>query len=376
MEIKEIFRHIENWAPRGIAWEKDNTGLQVGSREIKVRNVLICLDLTREIVHEAIAKKCNLIISHHPLIFAPIKKIQTSTDPTSQLIELLLKNNITLYSAHTNLDFTKNGVSFELAKKLKLKNVKFLSAISKAQFKLVVFVPGKNVSEVSEAIFSAGGGVIGEYSHCSFRSEGKGTFLGSDLSNPAIGRKGNIEEAPEVRLEVIADKWNLGEVIERMKSAHPYEEPAYDIYPLENKNINFGFGAIGEFDKPVEKDLFLNEVCRILKTPSVKHSEAKTSLIKRVAVCGGSGSELLPEAVRAGADAFITADIKYHTYFDAFENILMIDAGHFETEVVVLEKLKNYLEVFINSGKKTADILISQYLRNPVKVFNYRQRRK
>ncbi|MHC1737643.1 MAG: Nif3-like dinuclear metal center hexameric protein [Ignavibacteriaceae bacterium] len=374
MKIKEIFRHIENWAPKGIAWENDNPGLQVGSPEIKVRNILICLDLTREIVQEAITKKCNLIISHHPLLFRPIKKIQTSDDPTSQLIELLLKNNITLYSAHTNLDFTKNGVSFELAKKLRLMNISFLKTAGNTQFKLVVFLPQSHVSEVSDALFSAGAGVIGEYSRCSYRLDGRGTFLGSDLSNPSAGKKGRLEEVPEIRLEVIVDKWNIEEIIKKMKAAHPYEEPAYDIYPLTNPNSNFGFGAIGEYEEPVRKDIFLSDVCRILKIPAVKHSESKARFIQKVAVCGGSGSELLPEAIRSGADAFITADIKYHTYFDAHDNILLIDGGHFETEVVILAKLKKYIEEFTLAGSGVCEVMISRNLRNPVKVFNKTQR--
>lgn len=376
MKIKEIFQHIENWAPKGVAWEKDNPGLQVGAPEIKVRNILICLDLTREIVHEAITKKCNLIISHHPLLFRPIKKIQTSDDPASQLIELLLKNKITLYSAHTNLDFTKNGVSFELAKKLKLKNIRFLKKASDTQFKIVVFVPRSHVTQVSEALFSAGAGVIGEYSKCSYKLDGIGTFLGSNLSNPAVGQKGRIEEVLEIRLEVIADKWNIEEIIKRMKAAHPYEEPAYDIYPLANTSSNFGFGAIGEYDEPIKKDLFLRNVCRILKTPALKHSETNKGTIKKVAVCGGSGSELLHEAIRSGADAFITADIKYHTYFDANDKMLLIDGGHFETETVILERLKKYIEEFTFSGSKSTEVLISRNLKNPVKIFCKIQRSK
>lgn len=376
MKIKEIFKHIENWAPKGIAWEKDNPGLQVGSPEIKVRNILICLDLTREIVHEAITKKCNLIISHHPLLFRPIKKIQTSDDPASQLIELLIKNNITLYSAHTNLDFTKNGVSFELARKLKLKNIRFLKTAGNTQLKLVVFLPQTHVTKVSEALFSAGAGVIGEYSRCSYKLEGTGTFLGSERSNPATGKRGRAEEVAETRLEVIADKWNIDEIIKRMKETHPYEEPAYDIYPLTNQNNNFGFGAIGEYDEPVRQDRFLREVCRILKLPAVKHSETKRGFIQKVAVCGGSGSELFQEAISSGADAFITADIKYHTYFDAQDHILLIDGGHFETEVVILEKLKKYIEEYTPAGSNVCKVMISRKLKNPVRVFNKTQRSK
>ncbi|HPO54394.1 MAG TPA: Nif3-like dinuclear metal center hexameric protein [Ignavibacteriaceae bacterium] len=376
MKINEILKHIEDWAPPGIAWDKDNPGIQVGSAEARARNVLICLDLTREIVKEAVLNKCNLIISHHPLIFNPIRKIQISDDPTSQLIELLIKNNITLYSAHTNLDFSKNGVSFQLAKTLGLKNISFLKALGEKLVKLVVFVPEDSVEKVSEALFSCGAGIIGEYTGCSFKTRGKGTFRPSESANPAIGKRGKFEEVNEIRLEVVANSWQVMGIVDAMRDAHPYEEPAYDIYPIRNPSTEFGFGAIGELEEGKSENEFLDLVCAKLNANGLKFSPSIGRQIRKVAVCGGSGSELLDQAIACGADAFLTADVRYHTYFNALGKILLIDGGHFETEVLVFPELKRYIQKFFKRDKISVKVLISKHLHSPVKVYNYSKRSK
>jgi dinuclear metal center YbgI/SA1388 family protein len=239
MIAETIINFIEKWAPPGAAWEKDNVGLQVGSTKREITNIFLCLELTEKSLNQAINKNCNFIFTHHPFIFKPLNKLNTHSDPKGKLIEKLIKNDITLYSAHTNLDFTTDGVSFELAKSLKLKNNRFLVNEKSNQFKLVVFVPEKSLENVSDSLFNAGAGIIGEYEKCSFRLSGNGTFQGSANTNPVIGTKLNYENVNEVRLEVLIDSWKLNSVLSALHQSHPYEEPAFDIYPLNNDNVNY-----------------------------------------------------------------------------------------------------------------------------------------
>jgi dinuclear metal center YbgI/SA1388 family protein len=368
MKCKEIIKYLEEWAPKGIAWDRDNVGLQIGNPEREVKNVMLSLDLTGKVVSEAIRKKCNLIITHHPLLFHSIKRIDTNSNRTSKLVEMLIKNNITLYSAHTNLDFTKAGVSFQLAKKLKLNNIRFLKNLSGNQIKLSVFVPDSHIDNVADAIHNAGGGIIGEYSNCSFRTSGTGTFKGSESSNPAIGKKGKLETVEEKKLEVLADEWKLPQIIAGMKKAHPYEEVAYDLFVLKNENVNYGMGAIGELDEPMTKNAFLELVAKALNVSTLRHSNVIKNKIRKVAVCGGSGSELLAESIKQNADAFVTADIKYHTFHDAEEKIFLIDAGHNETELPVLDEVQKRLKEFLKN--KNIKILKFTGSTNPVVFYN------
>jgi dinuclear metal center YbgI/SA1388 family protein len=366
MKCIEIIKNIEQWAPKEIAWERDNVGLQVGSVEKEIENVFLCLDVTSGVVDEAVKKSCNIIISHHPLLFNPLRKISTDNDARSQIIEKLIKNNITLYSAHTNLDFTKDGVSFRLAQKLKLQNIRFLKRLDTNQVKLSVFIPEESFEKVSEAIFNAGGGIIGEYSYCSFRTSGKGTFKGSSESNPVIGVKENLETVNEVRLEVLVDAWKLNNVLREMLKAHPYEEPAYDIYPLRNEHSSYGMGAIGELVPEMQAKEFLNYVGKNLGLKNFRFTDGSGKRIKKVAVCGGSGSEYLGEVMKTKADAYITADIKYHTFQEAEGKILLMDAGHYETEIFSLDEVKERLESFLN---KEAKVFKYSKTTNPVKFF-------
>jgi dinuclear metal center YbgI/SA1388 family protein len=365
MKCKDIIDRIEDWAPRDIAWDRDNAGLQIGSAEREVKKILLALDLTEPGLDEAIRQTCNLIITHHPLLFNPIKKIDTQNSLTSRLIEKLIKNDITLYSAHTNLDFTKDGVSFELASVLGLNNIRFLKELEGNQSKLVVFVPIDALASVSEVIFNNGGGKIGEYSECSYRSDGTGTFIGSEKTNPAVGEKQKFETADEVRLEVITENWKLSKIISEMKKVHPYEEPAFDIYPLANKNLNYGIGAAGELNVPMSVEKFLSYTAEKMKIQDFRYSGKKQS-IQTVALCGGSGSEYLSEALRIGADAYITADVKYHGFQEAQDRILLIDAGHYETEIFSLNAVEKYLK----KSFKQIDILKYTDGVNPVNFYN------
>lgn len=362
--------YLQNWAPKEISWPKDNVGLQVGNQESPVTNILLCLEVNKKVIDDAIKKKCSYIISHHPLLFQPLKRIDLHKDKNSQIIHHLLKNNITLISAHSNLDFTIDGVSFQLAKYLGLKNIKFLVNSKGNQDKIVVFTPKEVVPAVSEAVFNAGGGIIGEYTRCSYRTDGTCTFLGSDASDPVIGKAGVLTEAAEVKLEFIIDSWKTGKAISNMLKAHPYDEPAYDIYPLKNDNAKYGAGAIGELEKPLRIGEYLDFVCKRLNIKNLRYGIGNSKVIKKVAVCGGAGSELLWDAVKQKADSFITADVKYHTFQNAENVINIIDAGHYETEILVLDEIKKRLEKLIISSKEDIKIYKYKGTTNPIFFHN------
>jgi len=367
MRCDKIIKIIEDWAPKSIAWEKDNVGLQVGSLRREVKNILLCLDVDENVVDEANHKNCNLIISHHPLLFRSLRKLDVVSDKKSRIIEKLIKKDITLYSAHTNLDFTKDGVSFQLAKKLNLTNQKFLVNLSQNQNKLVVFVPINYADKVADAMHNAGAGMSGEYSNCSFRSVGTGVFKGSEKSNPSFGVKGKIERVEEVKIEVLVNSFDVNKVIAAMKKVHPYEEVAYDVYPLVNENVNYGIGVIGELRQALSEREFLNHVSKSLRIKYLRFSHGSKSKIRKVAVCGGSGSDLLDTAIQNNADAFVTADVKYHTFQDAENEILLIDAGHYETEIPALGELKNRIEKYLTDKTKVYKFTGST---NPIVFYN------
>ena len=368
MKTGEIIKYLEHWAPPGAAWEKDNIGVQVGSGNRNISKIFLCLELNEKALKEAIKKNCNFIITHHPFIFTPLKRIDTSNHQ-SQLIETLIKNDITLYSAHTNLDFTKGGVSFKLAEVLGLKEIGFLENEKDNQYKIVVFVPGDEVDQVSEAVYNAGGGIIGEYSKCGYYLNGVGTFKGSENSNPQTGEKNKFEMVEEVRFEVIVDKWNLSKVISAMIEAHPYEEPAYDVYKLSNENVNYGYGAIGVLNKALTHNEFLELVCKKLKTENIRYSKGMSGKIKTVAVCGGSGSDMINTAISKKADAYVTADVKYHSFQDAEGKIFLVDAGHYETEVPVLNTIRENLDKFIAEKGEAVEVVKYSGSTNPVKFY-------
>jgi dinuclear metal center YbgI/SA1388 family protein len=370
MTIRALIKYLEINYPKGVAWEKDNVGLQLGNLNNKLKNVFLTLDLDMQAVERAKSKNCNLIITHHPVIFKPLQKLDLESDGKAQLIEKCLQNNITVYSAHTNFDFSPNGVSFALANKLGLTDIQFLENTKRDQYKLTVFVPELFMDRVSEAIFEAGGGKIGNYNKCSYRVIGTGTFEGNEESNPLLGTSENFEQVEEVKLEVILDKWNLNKVVSEMISAHPYEEPAYDIYPLENDNVNYGYGAIGALNKALSEKEFLQLVSKSLKADNLRFCSGTGSKIKKVAVCGGSGVQYLNAALFKRADAFVTADIKYHDFQAAERRILFVDAGHYETEIHSLKVLRKELSAYVSKNKNSSEIFINSGSTNPVKFYN------
>jgi dinuclear metal center YbgI/SA1388 family protein len=367
MQISELINFIESWAPKQISWNQDNVGLQIGSMDDTIKSILLTLDVTEPALQMAIKNSSNLIISHHPLIFTPIKNLNFSLK-RDQLIKNLINNNIILYSAHTNLDFVKEGVSFALAQKLGLKNIGFMENTSQTQYKFVTFVPETHIDAVLKSLSNAGAGIIGEYSQCSFLIDGKGTFQGSDISKPFLGQKGQLEKVHEIRLEMVFEKWKLNSIITALFASHPYEEPAYDIYPLENKNVNFGYGAFGNLSKKLETKEFVKLVKSTLDLPSVKWTNGKSKYIQKVGVCGGGGSDLIKTAISKNCEAFVTSDIKYHTFLDYADDITLIEVDHYYSEAVILEVLKNKLRNFIKSKGKRVPIEIYYPKESRIKV--------
>jgi len=342
MKLKELTSYLETAVPLSFQESYDNSGLQVGDQEMEINSALVTLDITEDVVNEAIAKDCNLIISHHPVIFQGLKKL-TGKTAAERIVINAIKNGIAIYSAHTNLDVIPEGVSRKMAEKLKLHNVKVLSPLTERLLKLVTFVPETHIEKVKEALFNAGAGFIGNYDKCGFVIEGKGTFRGSQSTIPFAGEKGKLHTQTEIRFETVLFSHLKDRVINALLSAHPYEEVAYDLYSLENSNIETGMGCIGELAKPLPEKEFLSHVSRVFGAKGIRFSGSSGREIKRIALCGGSGASLLGTAISSGADAFITADVKYHNFSDAEKVILLIDAGHFETEKFATEILNDLI---------------------------------
>ena len=365
MTVSEFQKEFERITPPAIAWKGDNVGLQIGRGNDVVTNVLVALDVTAEVVTEAVKKKANLIVTHHPLLFHPLKKISPASRVGSIVLQAI-ENKVNLYAAHTNLDSVRWGVNFSLARLFGLKNISILSPIQESLTKIAVFVPHEHCETVADAMHGMGAGMFSKYDHCSFRTEGMGTFRGMNGAKPFIGSIGKLEKTGETRLEMLCETWKVSSVINAMLAVHPYEEVAYDIYPLNNANTEFGLGAIGNLPSPMNETRFLNLISKKLSTPSLRFSHGKGAITK-VAVCGGSGSELIAEAVAHSADAMVTADLKYHTFQEYEDRILLVDAGHFETEQVVLSPLAEQIGAIIHSGKQKSKVFITEKTTNPIR---------
>lgn len=343
---------LEKWAPKALAESYDNPGLQVGRTDRTVSKGLIALDMTPQVLDEAIELGCELVITHHPLIFSPIRNLTTDSY-VSNLALRLAEAGIALYSAHTNLDSARGGVSFALAEQLGLLNVDFLMHKDDAVVKLVTFVPVEAAEKVRLALAGAGAGQIGQYSGCSFEAVGAGHFQPGINTDPNIGTAGGeAQKVAEVRLETEVAMWHLESVISAMKAAHPYETVPFDIYPVRQPFRNAGLGAIGTLGAPVRLSVFMATVSRALENPALRYVGDPDLMISRVAVCGGSGSKFLNVARKAGADVYVTADITYHTFFDALNTdgdpqIALIDPGHYESERITEQLLLDYLKTEI-----------------------------
>lgn len=331
MNIDQITSYLEEIIPLSSQESYDNCGLLIGDKNSEVTNVLISLDCTEAIVDEAIEKRCQLIVSHHPLIFKGIKKI-TGEDYVQRIIIKCIQNNIAIYAIHTNLDNFRFGVNHEICQRLNLVNARILLPKKNGLLKLVSYVPLSHVEEVTNALFSSGAGNIGNYSECHFRTQGEGTYMPMEMSKPFEGTILKRSIVEETKLECIVDQSKIDQVIRELKAVHPYEEVAYDLVALQNANSYEGAGMIGELVEPMKEDEFLELVKGIFGCGTIKYTSLLGKSIKKVAVCGGSGSFLLPNAIHQGADVYITADMKYHEFFDADGKIVVFDIGHYESE--------------------------------------------
>ena len=364
--LQEFISLIESWYPPHLAEDWDKIGLQVGNSKANLKKVFLTLDITEPAVKESIQQKANLIISHHPLIFNPIISLPESESHT-KIISLLLKKKISVYVAHTNLDFSPGGTCHSLAEELKLKNIRGLSLVYEARYKkLVTFVPKSHLEKVAKAMFEAGAGVIGDYSQCSFRLEGQGTFRGSESSNPYLGKAGQLETARETRLEVLVSEDKVNRVVYAMKSAHPYEEVAYDIYTLENPHPKASKGVIGELPKVTTLDRWAKLVKSQLRLKGLRIIGKLNRKIRRVAIVTGSGSDFIQDAVREKCDALITGDMKYHQALNALNlGLAILDIGHYHSEARYMPVLAKRLTKEFKKLDWKIPVVVSQTGSDP-----------
>ncbi|MBK9177492.1 MAG: Nif3-like dinuclear metal center hexameric protein [Flavobacteriales bacterium] len=331
MKIKDLIAPLEQWAPRSLQEDYDNSGLQVGDPEAEVSSAMVCLDCTEAVVEEAAATGCGLIISHHPVIFKGLKSLVARTY-VERTILAALKHGIALYAIHTNLDNVIDGVNGEIAARLGLTGLRVLDPKPAQLSKLVVFVPLSHADAVRDAAFAAGAGHIGGYDECSFAVGGAGTFRPGPGSRPFVGEQGARHSEAEMRLELILPVFRQHAVLSAIRSVHPYEEMAYDLYLLANEHQGIGSGLVGEWPTPIAETDFLDSLKQVFGLQVVRHTRLTGRAIRRVALCGGSGAFLLTKAIAAGADAYVTGDVKYHQFFDADGKLLLADIGHYGSE--------------------------------------------
>lgn len=338
MKISELISAIEVFAAPELQEDYDNAGLITGSKSWECNGILCTLDVTVEVVQEAVDKKCNLIVAHHPIVFRGLKRIN-GNNYVEQVIIAAIKNDIAIYAAHTNLDNVVLGVNGMIAKKLGLQNISILQPKNKMLRRLITFAPVDKADDVRKAVFAAGAGHIGKYSECSFNSEGTGTFKAEEGADPYVGEVGKQHQEKETKIEIVYPFYLETQVVKALVDNHPYEEVAYDIFTMDNVHYGIGAGVIGELTKPMDEKSFLQNVKDVFKADGIRHTELRQKPVKKVAVCGGAGSFLIKRAIQSGADVYITADIKYHEFFDADGKIVVADIGHYESEQFTIDLL-------------------------------------
>lgn len=361
MKIAEIIQTIEEFAPISYQEVYDNAGLLVGDKMADCTGVLICLDAIEAVIDEAIAKKCNLVVAHHPIVFSGVKKI-TGKNYIERVIIKAIKNDIAIYACHTNLDNVKLGVNNIIADKLGLQNRKILDPKSGILKKLYTYVPAVAKDALLNALFAAGAGNIGNYSECSYSVDGVGTFKGNEHSNPVIGEKNKRSTEPEHKIELIFPDYKESKILQALKASHPYEEVAYEVITLDNVYQDIGSGMIGELENPVSETDFLASLKVKMNTACIRHTALLNKKIQKVALCGGSGSFLLPKAISQQADIFISGDFKYHQFFDADNQIIIADIGHYESEQFTAQLFNK----IISEKFPTFAVQISTINTNPI----------
>tara|TARA_R110002072_G_scaffold29748_2_gene93579 strand:- start:661 stop:1755 length:1095 start_codon:yes stop_codon:yes gene_type:complete len=364
MIVQDVINHLEELAPLAYAEDFDNVGLLVGNKTQKVTGILVTLDTLEAVVDEAIEENCNLIVSFHPIIFKGLKKL-TGKNYVERVVMKAIKHDIAIFSIHTALDNALQGVNDMICNQLELTNKRILIPQSETIKKLTTYVPKNEAEELRTALFNAGAGDIGNYSDCSFNVEGYGTYKGNEESNPTKGKKGKTHTEEETKITVTYAKHLESQILKTLLKTHAYEEVAYEVTTLENKNQNIGMGMIGEFVNPMDEASFLKHLKTKMNTECIRHSLFLNKKIKKVAVLGGSGSFAIQAAKASGADAFVTADLKYHDFFTSENNILLADIGHYESEQFTKILLVAYLTKKITNFA----IILSKINTNPVKYF-------
>jgi dinuclear metal center YbgI/SA1388 family protein len=364
--VKDVISAIEDFAPASYQESYDNSGLQVGNPDDTVKSVLLALDVTEAVLDEALALGANMIVAHHPLLFSGLKRISGRTY-VERIVQKAIKNDINIYAAHTNLDNVRNGVNAKIAEKLGLLNTSILAPLAGTLLKLFTYVPLAHLDIVREALFAAGAGQIAKYSECSFNTPGTGTFRAAGDANPTIGIAGGArEQVEEIKLEVLLEKHTESRVLKALFASHPYEEVAYELVTIQNSNQDLGAGMVGYLAEPMDEKSFLASLKQQMKTDCIRHTALFGKNIEKVAICGGSGSFLLKDAIGAGADIFITGDFKYHQFFDAENRIIIADIGHYESEQYTVEIFGEIL----NKKFPNFAVLVTNTRTNPVKYYS------
>jgi dinuclear metal center YbgI/SA1388 family protein len=365
LTVRDITQWLESLAPLALQENYDNAGLLIGHANQPISKILVSLDCTEAVIDEAIAKNCELVVAHHPIIFGGLKKLNGKNYVERTVIKAI-KNDIAIYAIHTNLDNIQTGVNKKIGDKLGLQNMRILAPIKGNLKKLSVFVPTDYVVTVQDALFAAGCGHIGNYADCSFQTGGTGTYTANEKANPFVGEKGKRHAEPETKLETIFPAHIQHQVIKALHNTHPYEEIAYDIYSLDNENTQTGAGMIGTLETPLSKTDFLKHVQRSMQIRNIRYTETAANQIHKVAICGGAGSFLIKHAIASGADAYVTADVKYHEFFDAENRLMITDIGHYESEIFTKELLMDV----IHEKFPTFAVLLSETITNPINYFN------
>ena len=364
MTISSITNFLESLAPPSLQESYDNAGLITGNPQWECSGIICSLDATEEVVNEAIAKNCNLIVAHHPIIFGGLKKIN-GKNYVEKTVITALKHDIAIYAIHTNLDNVLEGVNGRIARELGLKNISILASKESTLKKIFTFVPVDKAEQVRAALFAVGGGYIGNYSECSFNAEGSGTFKAGKNTNPYVGIQGERHSEKEIKIEMVFPAWLQGQLVKALKESHPYEEVAFDIISLANAHPGLGAGVMGELAVPMNETDFLALLKKIFVVPVVRHTSFIKKQVKKVAVCGGAGSFLISNALAANVDAFVTADMKYHEFFDANDRMLVADIGHYESEQFTV----NLLQEILAEKFPTFAVLKTGVKTNPVHYF-------
>jgi dinuclear metal center YbgI/SA1388 family protein len=364
LKIRDIVHYFETVAPQALQESYDNAGLIVGDPETEVSTALVTVDVTEDVLDEAIENNVGLIIAHHPVIFSGLKKL-TGRNYVERTVLKAIKNDVAIYAAHTNLDAVTGGVNSKICEKLGLKNCRVLQPASGQLKKLVTFIPADAAEKVRNAVFEAGAGHIGNYDYCGYNLDGTGSFRAGENTNPFVGEKGQVHYEKEIRFETIFPGWLQGKILKALIDSHPYEEVAYDIYSLENSYEKAGMGMVGDLENSFQETDFLELLKKTFGAGCIRHTALKGKNVRKVAVCGGAGSFLLNQAIAAKADVFVTGDFKYHEFFDAENKILIADVGHYESEQFTKEL---FYELLTKKFPKFA-LRFSEVRTNPVFYF-------